>query len=262
MLRNFLLFVWPGNWGNRRYAAPRWVPGSAAEREPVVDAIRAQKRDGKHIEIKFVGLFDTVQAFGVPLEALRSAIDKMIWPISYPIEEMSEKVWRARHALSLDDERTTFHPIRIKPANVEQKSITERLLATDPVKKILAKVHAEGLAPTVQGPKAPEDPDRIREVWFAGVHSDIGGGYPDGQLAYIPLVWMLEEVLKADREYAERSAREDDKDRPGLRFRLGVEDEFRNAASPFGTLHGSRAKDNAFSIDTARESSRPMATAN
>ncbi|MGB8401085.1 phospholipase effector Tle1 domain-containing protein, partial [Bradyrhizobium sp.] len=32
------------------------------------------------------------------------------------------------------------------------------------------------------------------QVWFAGVHSNIGGGYPDDSLAYIPFVWMITEA--------------------------------------------------------------------
>ena len=59
--------------------------------------------------------------------------------------------------------------------------------------------------------------------------------------AHIPLVWMVEEIQKTDREYAERHGREDDKDNPGLRFRPYALEDFRNASSPFGTLHDSRA---------------------
>ena len=46
-------------------------------------------------------------------------------------------------------------------------------------------------APTLWGDKAAVD---IKQVWFAGVHSDVGGGYaPDRQgrlLSDIPLAWM------------------------------------------------------------------------
>jgi hypothetical protein len=38
-----------------------------------------------------------------------------------------------------------------------------------------------------------------RQVWFAGVHSDVGGGYeaPNDRLARIPLRWMLTESMAA-----------------------------------------------------------------
>ncbi len=79
---------------------------------------------------------------------------------------MSDTVARARHALSLDDERTTFHPVRIDTT----------------------KEDGAGATP------------RIREVWFAGVHSDVGGGYPDDDLAHVPLCWMMQEAAAADAE--------------------------------------------------------------
>lgn len=45
------------------------------------------------------------------------------------------------------------------------------------------------------GPKHREKQD-VKEVWFAGVHSDVGGGYPEEKsgLAKITLQWMIEEA--------------------------------------------------------------------
>ena len=39
----------------------------------------------------------------------------------------------------------------------------------------------------------------IKQVWFAGVHSDVGGGYPEKEsgLAKIALEWMLVEAAQA-----------------------------------------------------------------
>jgi uncharacterized protein (DUF2235 family) len=39
----------------------------------------------------------------------------------------------------------------------------------------------------------------VRQVWFPGVHSDVGGGYPAGRdgLSFIPLAWMLDEAKQA-----------------------------------------------------------------
>jgi uncharacterized protein (DUF2235 family) len=36
----------------------------------------------------------------------------------------------------------------------------------------------------------------IQQVWFAGAHSDVGGGYTDRALADIPLVWMAKKAEK------------------------------------------------------------------
>jgi uncharacterized protein (DUF2235 family) len=47
------------------------------------------------------------------------------------------------------------------------------------------------------GQQAEQD---VMEVWFAGVHSDIGGGYPESEsgLAKITLAWMLEQAGNVD----------------------------------------------------------------
>lgn len=39
----------------------------------------------------------------------------------------------------------------------------------------------------------------IRQVWFAGVHSDIGGGYPESEsgLSKFPLLWMINQAKAA-----------------------------------------------------------------
>lgn len=161
----------------------------------VSEETTVQKR--VHIKIAFVGLFDTVEAFGVPIEELRSAIDVAIWPISFRNRVLGPDVQCMRHALSLDDERTTFHPIRFDMAN--------------------------------------EKTERIKEVWFAGVHSDVGGGYPDGELSLIPLVWMAEEAERAGAAGGH-----------AMRFKPGAIAGFRAEASALGPIHDSRAGTSAF----------------
>jgi hypothetical protein len=158
---------------------------------------QATKAQGRlNVRIKFSGLFDTVEAFGVPIEEFRTAIDWAIWPISFRNNRLCAAVDRARHALSLDDERTTFHPLRFDMTR--------------------------------------ETTDRVKEVWFAGVHSDVGGGYPDGALARVPLVWMAEEAEIAAVDASGHRVI------TGLRFMPGSVDAFREEASPYGPLHDSR----------------------
>jgi uncharacterized protein (DUF2235 family) len=56
------------------------------------------------------------------------------------------------------------------------------------------------------------DTQDVREVWFAGVHADVGGGYPEPEsgLAKIALRWMIEQAadssfgLVVDKEKFER----------------------------------------------------------
>ena len=52
--------------------------------------------------------------------------------------------------------------------------------------------------------KVPQD---IMQVWFAGVHCDVGGGYPEtesGEFKY-PLIWMIEEAAKAGLNFNPRT---------------------------------------------------------
>ena len=100
----------------------------------------------------------------------------------------------------LDDERRTFHPIRASLLKHDLKELD------DDSKK----------------------PKRIEEVWFAGVHSDVGGGYPDDMTAHCPLVWMIRELEKVEKDRA-------------LNFHDAALSEFRRTATPFGPLHNSRA---------------------
>jgi hypothetical protein len=57
---------------------------------------------------------------------------------------------------------------------------------------------------------APSDPDqplaeidreRISQVWFVGVHTDIGGGYSRDGLSYRTLAWMMERAKVYGLEY-------------------------------------------------------------
>lgn len=142
----------------------------------------------KKVTIKFLGLFDTVEAYGLPVEELRGVVNWAIWPISFRNRICSPIVERIRHALSLDDERTTFHPIRFDQSR-------------DPLKV----------------------PPRTREVWFSGVHSDVGGGYADDSLALIPFSWMVAEAREA-----------------GLRFDEEAVQRLTSKNSPLAPIHNSR----------------------
>jgi uncharacterized protein (DUF2235 family) len=60
--------------------------------------------------------------------------------------------------------------------------------------------------------------DRIKQVWFAGVHSNIGGGYPKQGMSLVALDWILRaagdnglRVLESDGEYYRQHTNVDDK---------------------------------------------------
>lgn len=146
--------------------------------------------------IDFLGVWDTVAAYGMPIAEITRGIDDWIWPLSMPNYQLHPKVKRARHALALDDERDTFHP-----------------LIWD---------------------ESKETTDRIKQVWFAGVHSDVGGGYPDDSLAYVTLDWMLTEAsTQAPDPHDPRSTF-------SLRFQQKAVDEIKRVMNANGALHDSR----------------------
>jgi hypothetical protein len=134
------------------------------------------------VKIRFMGLWDTVDAYGFPLEEMRIAWDYLILPLSMRDRELSSKVLDAYHALSIDDERQTFHPVLWTEEGQAQVDTIEK--------------------------------ERITQVWFAGVHSNLGGGYPDDSLSYVSLKWMLEQAerrgLVFDDDYKEFIATEID----------------------------------------------------
>src|SRR5262245_18183924 len=126
--------------------------------------------------IRFLGLWDTVAAYGLPVDEMTRGISQWIWPLELPERWLCDEVERACHALSLDDERTTFHPVLWNERR-------ERRPAEDP----------DGSYETKK--------ERIIQVWFAGVHSNVGGGYPDDSLAHIPLCWIMAEAQDCGLRY-------------------------------------------------------------
>lgn len=70
--------------------------------------------------------------------------------------KLSSVVKNARHALAIDEERTIFKP--------------ELWIASEGTDS--------------------------EQRWFSGVHSDVGGGYHERDLANIPLLWMVNEAAK------------------------------------------------------------------
>jgi uncharacterized protein (DUF2235 family) len=176
-----------------------WIKDSALGFQPY-SVVKAQtKKAGRaNIRIKFLGLWDTVEAYGLPVAELKDGVDKFLWPLVFGSLELSPKVDRACHALALDDERQTFHPLLWEEESEDPKKREER--NQPPVRR-----------------------GRITQVWFSGVHSNVGGGYPEDQLSYMSLEWILSEA----KEH-------------GLALDMGVFRQYADAKSPFARLYDSR----------------------
>jgi uncharacterized protein (DUF2235 family) len=104
-------------------------------------------------EIEFIGVWDTVGALGIPERPFLPS--RLVKRWSFHDTKLSSHVRCAYHALAIDERRGMFEP-----------------------------------ALWVQQDHAPAD-QKLEQVWFAGAHCDIGGGYADTGLSDIALLWMV-----------------------------------------------------------------------
>ena len=72
---------------------------------------RLRQRGHVRPEIAFVGLWDTVDAYGLPIDEMTRGWDQWVWPLSMAPRRLPANVEKICHALALDDERHTFHPV-------------------------------------------------------------------------------------------------------------------------------------------------------
>jgi len=156
------------------------------------------------VPIKMIGVWDTVSALGFPqdwslfLEKLFLLLDKvsdLFFPHRFYNYQLNENVANAYHAIAIDDERTTFHP-----------KIWREFTDTERDEK-----------------RVFQRPVNIEQVWFPGVHSNVGGGYPRAGMSYVTLDWMMERA-----------------EHHGLRFHEESRDEVRDASNAHGKLYDSR----------------------
>ncbi|MBX3521603.1 MAG: DUF2235 domain-containing protein [Xanthobacteraceae bacterium] len=119
--------------------------------------------------IKFLGVWDTVASVITPRP------DRLYIPslqsLAFTLENPS--VENFRQAIAIDERRRMF---RLEPWKEGQEFHTNRFSKTNNSKK-----------------------QNCIQVWFAGVHADIGGGYPENESAMskYPLLWMIEEAQKS-----------------------------------------------------------------
>ena len=102
-------------------AAPPPVADQAGQKRPRPNyalaaigsavARRTTPADNFRPNIRFVGVWDTVSAYGGPITEITRAIDNWFFPLSMPDYQLNERVLCARHALAIDDERDAFHPL-------------------------------------------------------------------------------------------------------------------------------------------------------
>jgi hypothetical protein len=119
---------------------------------------------------------------------------------------MGAKVLRACHALSLEDERDAFTPVvwdeRYLRAKVTVNDVEQdRLFPVDCDPRLNEKDKAREPLPQARKDLAPIDQQRISQVWFTGVHADVGGGYPQNGLSFVTLDWMMDRAAAYGLHY-------------------------------------------------------------
>ncbi|HEY3897392.1 MAG TPA: DUF2235 domain-containing protein [Chthoniobacter sp.] len=106
-------------------------------------------------QIKMVGVWDTVGSLGVP--ALFGGVDPLM--DGFLDTSLHPDVHNAFHALAIDERRQEFPPT------------------------------------LYQLPQPPVAGQVLEQVWFSGVHCDVGGGYADTALSDITMSWMLGKAM-------------------------------------------------------------------
>ncbi|MBI5261085.1 MAG: DUF2235 domain-containing protein [Bradyrhizobium sp.] len=117
--------------------------------------------------IRFLGVWDTIASVFVPRP------DRLYLPSLQQLAftQSNPRVKSFRQAISIDERRRMY---RLDKWDEGQTFMHNRFVTTD-----------------------KDEPQDCRQVWFAGVHADIGGGYPEAEsaLSKYPLLWMIEEAV-------------------------------------------------------------------
>lgn len=119
--------------------------------------------------IHFMGVWDTVASVIVPRRD-RFMIGFSLEELAFTLQNPSVKIFR--QAIAMDERRCMF---RLKKWDEPQTYKPVRFNDVN---------------------SGPQD---SRQVWFAGVHCDVGGGYPEKEsaLSKYPLLWMIDEAVAA-----------------------------------------------------------------
>lgn len=147
--------------------------GSASATEPVnSDGID----HGYSLPIKFVGIWDTVGALGIPWlfrpgepgrrserTGPQTKFQRLIMRHWMPDSIFPDNIQHAVHALAIDEHRPHFQPTLWRSPDALGSN-------NQPVNSELA--------------------GHVEQRWFTGAHSNIGGGYPDNRLNALPFEWI------------------------------------------------------------------------
>lgn len=106
------------------------------------------------LDIHFLGVWNTVGALGIPLPISRRFIDILRLRYVFQDTKLSPRVQHAFQALAIDELRGPFRPCVWETSDATPNQV-------------------------------------IEQVWFAGSHSNVGGGYVDNGLSGHAFRWMV-----------------------------------------------------------------------
>lgn len=112
--------------------------------------------------VKFIGVWDTVGALGIPPGPLAAL--NGLFRLTFHDVQLSSWVDNAFQALAIDERRRPFRP-----------SIWE---------------------------KKPDAVQVLEQVWFPGVHVNVGGGYEDSGISDVTFLWMCDRARRCDLNLA------------------------------------------------------------
>lgn len=132
---------------------------SREEKQAAINRIPDVHRH-EHVQIKCVGVWDTVGSLGIPSDLAKQLSLASRW--YFHDVHLGPHIDVALHALAIDEKRGAF------PPTLWEKPIDQ-----------------------------PLPPGQVVEqVWFPGVHSNVGGSYPDDRLSDIALDWMIKRLRR------------------------------------------------------------------
>ncbi|THH27339.1 hypothetical protein EUX98_g6851 [Antrodiella citrinella] len=138
----------------------------------------------RDVYIDFLGVWDTVASVG-------------LIPHHLPFTTKNNSIKHLRHALALDERRIKFLPSYCVDPKREMKKKSRQLVADGQNEGVSAQKLYEDMINQEAGQMTD-----VQEVWFAGVHTDVGGGSVKNDtphaLARIPLRWMIRECFHCD----------------------------------------------------------------
>ncbi|KAH9234749.1 hypothetical protein K456DRAFT_1835462 [Colletotrichum gloeosporioides 23] len=156
---------------------PNWTKSVEGKVRKMVNKYRDYLK-GNHFPMQFLrlltlpisGVWDTVGSLGYPkmpwrLDIVRPGRDpREVSQLRFASRNISDRVDYAFHALALDEWRTTFKP-------------------------------------TLWGKAEENKTTHLRQVWFPGTHSDVGGGTEDNRNPLVSLAWMADQLSSIGVEF-------------------------------------------------------------